>query len=119
MTLLAPNLLAPFAATISLAAARLDGLSPLAVLSRGYSIAYDQDGHVIDTVDAVDLDERLRIRLADGSLECAVEGKRHESLAKSLKEDSMEGPREGLTKGFAEEGLAETLKETITEAEHD
>ncbi|MDR0350220.1 MAG: exodeoxyribonuclease VII large subunit [Coriobacteriales bacterium] len=80
MTLLASKLLPPFTATVAVAAARLDSLSPLAVLSRGYSIAYGQDGHIIDTIDAVDLSEQLRVRLADGSLECTVEGKRREAL---------------------------------------
>jgi exodeoxyribonuclease VII large subunit len=80
LSLLASNLLSPFTAAIALAAARLDSLSPLAVLSRGYSIACDRDGRVIDTVDAVDLGEQLRIRLSDGSLECTVTEKQHEGL---------------------------------------
>jgi exodeoxyribonuclease VII large subunit len=117
MTLLAPNLLAPFAATVSLAAAQLDGLSPLSVLSRGYSIAYNQDGHIINTIDAVDLGERFRVHLADGSLDCTVKGKRHENLkdsqAKSLKEGLTENLEENLV-----EGPAGAVTERITEAEH-
>ncbi|MDR1185759.1 MAG: exodeoxyribonuclease VII large subunit [Coriobacteriales bacterium] len=80
LSLLASNLLSPCTAVVALAAARLDSLSPLAVLSRGYSIACNREGRVIDTVDAVDLGEQLRVRLSDGSLECTVAGKQHEDL---------------------------------------
>jgi exodeoxyribonuclease VII large subunit len=86
LSLLASNLLSPFTAAIALASARLDSLSPLAVLSRGYSIACDKDGHVIGTTDAVDLGEQLRVRLSDGSLECTVLGKQHEVLTGQITE---------------------------------
>jgi exodeoxyribonuclease VII large subunit len=84
LSLLASNLLSPSVAVVALAAARLDSLSPFAVLSRGYSIACDKDGHIIDTVDAVDLGESLRVRLGDGSLECSVTGKRREGSIGSI-----------------------------------
>jgi exodeoxyribonuclease VII large subunit len=87
LALLGSNLLRSPTAAFELNAARLDGLSPLAVLARGYSIAYDGRGHVIDSVDAVDLHQQLRVRLADGSLICAVEEKCHEDLAPRQKEE--------------------------------
>jgi exodeoxyribonuclease VII large subunit len=70
---LGSRLLAPFRSAVGLGAAQLEGLSPLAVLARGYSITCDGDGHVIAGVDAVDLDERIRVRLVDGSLGCTVD----------------------------------------------
>jgi exodeoxyribonuclease VII large subunit len=76
----APNLLKPHVAAVEKAAAQLDGLSPLAVLARGYSIAYDQNDRVVTSVDAVDLTQRLRVRLADGSLDCMVERRHHSKL---------------------------------------
>ncbi|MDR0347364.1 MAG: exodeoxyribonuclease VII large subunit [Coriobacteriales bacterium] len=76
MILLGSNLLTPFCSAIELGAAQLDSLSPLAVLARGYSITHDRNGHVIDSVDAVDLDEHVVVRLANGSLDCTVNGKR-------------------------------------------
>jgi exodeoxyribonuclease VII large subunit len=81
LTALGPKLLAPFAAAIALGAAQLDSLSPLAVLSRGYSIAYDQKERVISSVNAVDWGERVVIRLADGSLGCTVDEKHPGALA--------------------------------------
>jgi exodeoxyribonuclease VII large subunit len=76
LSLLGSNLLAPFTSALGLGAARLESLSPLAVLSRGYAIASDREGHVIDAVDAVDLHKQILVRLVDGALECTVDGKR-------------------------------------------
>jgi exodeoxyribonuclease VII large subunit len=81
LTALGPKLLSPFMAAVGLCAAQLDSLSPLAVLARGYSIAYGQNERVISSVDAVDLNERVVIRLADGSLGCTVDEKRSGVLA--------------------------------------
>lgn len=54
-------------------AAKLEVLSPLAVLSRGYSIAYRlTDGRIIRSSSEVELDETLRVRLAEGAVECRV-----------------------------------------------
>jgi exodeoxyribonuclease VII large subunit len=55
-------------------AAKLDSLSPLAVLARGYSIAYRLPGEEIlkDSSEAQSGD-RIRVRLHRGSLACAVE----------------------------------------------
>jgi exodeoxyribonuclease VII large subunit len=80
LSTLGPKLLSPFESVIGLRAAQLDSLSPLAVLARGYSIAYSQNERVISSVDAVDLNEQVVIRLADGSLECTVDEKRPGSL---------------------------------------
>jgi exodeoxyribonuclease VII large subunit len=55
------------------AAARLDALSPLAVLGRGYAIAMRAaDGAIVRRAADVTPGERLRIRLAEGELEAAV-----------------------------------------------
>ncbi len=53
-------------------AAKLDSLSPLAVLARGYSIAYGADGILTDTKGVTAGDE-IKVRLSRGSLVCAVE----------------------------------------------
>ena len=54
-------------------AAALDALSPLKVLGRGYAIAQKEDGAVIASVRDARPGERFSLRLADGSLPCAVE----------------------------------------------
>lgn len=54
-------------------AGKLEMLSPLAVLSRGYSIAYRlEDGRIIRSSSEVELDEKVRVRLAEGAMECRV-----------------------------------------------
>ena len=50
------------------AALRLDGLSPLAVLGRGYAIALDEDGRAVRAAREVRAGERLRVRLHEGRL---------------------------------------------------
>ena len=54
------------------AVAKLDAMSPLKVLTRGYSMARKEDGTVIRSVNQVDLGERVRIALQDGTLSATV-----------------------------------------------
>ena len=49
-------------------ASKLDALSPLKVLGRGYSIAENEEGKVIRSKDDVSSGDRLRIRLSDGCI---------------------------------------------------
>jgi len=53
-------------------AGRLDALSPLRVLARGYAVAFDQRGHALLSADQVQPGERLRVRLHDGELDASV-----------------------------------------------
>jgi exodeoxyribonuclease VII large subunit len=54
--------------------ARLEALSPLSVLSRGYSITYRiADGKVIRSYTETGPGERVMVRLAEGRLECRVD----------------------------------------------
>jgi exodeoxyribonuclease VII large subunit len=56
------------------AAARLDNLSPLGVLARGYAVCWDASRtHIIRRADAVTPGDRVRVTLADGELGCRVE----------------------------------------------
>jgi exodeoxyribonuclease VII large subunit len=55
-------------ARITTFAARLDALSPLAVLGRGYAIARGEDGHVLRRVDEFPPGLRFRLRLTDGEV---------------------------------------------------
>jgi len=52
---------------------RLQSLSPLAVLARGYSITYRlPDERVVTNEAMVELGQRVRVQLAEGALECLV-----------------------------------------------
>ncbi|PYS05756.1 MAG: exodeoxyribonuclease VII large subunit [Acidobacteria bacterium] len=53
----------------------LEALSPLAVLERGYAICLTPEGHVIRSVNTVETDAAVKVRLHDGSLLAKVIGK--------------------------------------------
>ncbi len=60
--------------SVALTAAKLDALSPLKTLARGYSITYAQDGHtVVDSVDKTEVGSLVAVQVQDGSLECTVQ----------------------------------------------
>ncbi|HEV2620281.1 MAG TPA: exodeoxyribonuclease VII large subunit [Acidobacteriaceae bacterium] len=54
-------------------AARLIALSPLAVLSRGYAIVYTEDGRLLRNSATAQRGQKIRARLAQGSLTARVE----------------------------------------------
>jgi exodeoxyribonuclease VII large subunit len=54
-------------------AAKLDALSPLKVLGRGYAIASGVNGEIIKDAGQTSVGEKLRLRLQHGSLACRVE----------------------------------------------
>ncbi len=51
--------------------AKLDALSPLKILSRGYSIA-SKDGAILTDVDGIGCGDRINVKLSGGSLDCEV-----------------------------------------------
>ena len=57
------------------AVSKLDAMSPLKVLTRGYSMAQTETGTVIRSVSQVELGERIRISLSDGNLSATVMNK--------------------------------------------
>lgn len=54
-------------------AARLNGLSPLATLKRGYSICRKSSGDVVTSNDQINVGERLDVKLSQGNLVCTVD----------------------------------------------
>ena len=54
-------------------AQRLDALSPLATLKRGYSISRKTDGEVLTAAEQVSLGDRIEVQLVEGHLACRVE----------------------------------------------
>lgn len=53
-------------------AGKLDAMSPLKVLGRGYAIALREDGHVIRTAADVESGDSLRVKLKSDEIECVV-----------------------------------------------
>ena len=52
--------------------AKLDAMSPLKVLTRGYAMAQTEDGAVLKSVQQTAVGDRIKITLGDGSLTAAV-----------------------------------------------
>ena len=54
------------------AISKLDAMSPLKVLTRGYSMTCTEQGEVVRSVSQVELGERIRVSLSDGILSATV-----------------------------------------------
>jgi exodeoxyribonuclease VII large subunit len=65
---------------------QLDALSPLKVMSRGYSLLYDErEQRLIKSIDDVQLGDVVKVKVSDGQLECHVW---------SLRGDQIDGSNE-------------------------
>jgi len=53
--------------------ARLDALSPLKVLARGYAVARDDDGKVLKRVAQLPSGKEFRLRVTDGEVDARVQ----------------------------------------------
>lgn len=53
---------------------KLDALSPLSVMSRGYSVA-QKDGRTVSSVSDVEVGDVITVRVSDGSIQSVVESK--------------------------------------------
>ena len=53
-------------------AGKLEALSPLAALQRGYSVALTDTGHVLRSVSEFTPGRRFALRVSDGSVDCSV-----------------------------------------------
>jgi exodeoxyribonuclease VII large subunit len=59
---------------LALAAARLEDLSPLSVLKRGYAVCYDATGaRVVRSSEELNPGDRVRVRLERGRADCTVD----------------------------------------------
>ena len=55
--------------------AKLDAMSPLKVLGRGYAMAQSEDGTVLRSAQQVSVGDRVHVRLGEGTLHCTVDNK--------------------------------------------
>jgi exodeoxyribonuclease VII large subunit len=65
-------------------AARLESVSPLAVLQRGYALVSDAAGHALTSAAAVKPGAALRLRFADGEVRATADGGRRADRQGSL-----------------------------------
>ncbi len=56
-----------------LACARLEGVNPLAVLSRGYSALEDSRGEIVSSVSELKVGDKIKIRLSDGVAKATID----------------------------------------------
>lgn len=60
-------------ASLATLTASLDALSPLEVLTRGYSIARNAEGHVLKSTKGVNTNDSVSVQMRDGTLNCTVD----------------------------------------------
>jgi exodeoxyribonuclease VII large subunit len=53
--------------------AALDAMSPLRVLSRGYTVSSDREGKVLKSVRDLRAGQEISVRFSDGFADCRVE----------------------------------------------
>ena len=64
------------------AVGKLEALSPLAVLQRGYAVATDRDGGVATSASAFEVGQSMTVRFADGAVNATVQSIEKEQLWK-------------------------------------
>ena len=69
---------------LSAMALRLDALSPLSVLARGYAICAAADGSIVRTVNAVEVGDAIAVRVNDGKIEAEVLSRTPASLLRTI-----------------------------------
>jgi exodeoxyribonuclease VII large subunit len=60
--------------------AKLDAMSPLKVLSRGYAMVQQEDGGIIRQISDVKVQDRVCVSLADGRFTAIVEQKKERNI---------------------------------------
>jgi exodeoxyribonuclease VII large subunit len=58
---------------LSVCAGKLDAFAPLKVLARGYSLSFNREGRVVQSITAVNLQEEMTVQVSDGKIHCRVE----------------------------------------------
>ena len=66
------SLASPFSHSVGLAAGKLDALSPLAVIARGYSITRNDEGAVVRSVEQAPAGSSIEVSVADGVISANV-----------------------------------------------
>lgn len=62
-------------ARVERAAGRLEALSPVGTLARGYAVALDADGRVLRRLEMFTPGEAFRLRVTDGNIHCRTESR--------------------------------------------
>ncbi len=76
-----PQLLTPYKTAAALRAARLQDLSPLGVIARGYAMATTNDGAIVSSIEQAEPGEDLRVQVKDGVFVCTIDQKEKMTVA--------------------------------------
>lgn len=55
-------------------------LNPLQTMNRGFSVVYDRTNKLIKSVEQIQMDDQITVRLTDGSMTCSVDEIRRETI---------------------------------------
>lgn len=66
------SILDPFKTAVLATSSRLEDLSPLRVLARGYSITKIKDGDVVGAIEDVSSGSMIEVLVSDGTIDCEV-----------------------------------------------
>jgi exodeoxyribonuclease VII large subunit len=58
---------------LQIAVGKIDVLSPLSILQRGFALCRDEQGHIVKNAAEVSRGDKVRVTLAMGELDCLVE----------------------------------------------
>ncbi|WP_165252264.1 exodeoxyribonuclease VII large subunit [Adlercreutzia sp. ZJ304] len=75
------HILDGFYEDMALSAARLNDLSPLSVVARGYSIAINCNGALVTSVKQIDSGDKLEVMVSDGYINCSIDKTREVALS--------------------------------------
>ena len=81
---LGQNLLSPYEQQAALSASRVNDLSPLRTLARGWSIAKNKEGKLISSVKAVSPGDELDLQVRDGVIHATVNANRASDLSELI-----------------------------------
>jgi exodeoxyribonuclease VII large subunit len=73
MLFVGPVSLRKFSEGLKRGASRLEDLSPLGVIARGYSMAKNEHGKVVSSISQVEAGDSLSVTVSDGVIECKVD----------------------------------------------
>lgn len=62
---------------------KLEGLSPLSVIARGYALVLDDNNNTINSIKDIKINQQVKIKISDGNIGCTVNKKWSEKLEKT------------------------------------
>jgi len=67
---------------VGLLANKLDALSPLKTINRGYSLSYTGSGEIVKKIEQVEIGEKICVSVSNGQLSCLVQSKKESKYEK-------------------------------------